>query len=73
MTEAPKVVDEFASSVFADMGYSNKLPDSLVIFYNEFKARKDKLQAGRLSPEAFASISLLSDLQDGKINFPEQE
>ncbi len=54
-------VDEFALSVFHVMGYKEgRLPDTLVSCYNEYKRRKDSIQPGRLSPEAFAFVSMLS-------------
>ena len=65
-------VDEFALSMFKAIGYEGRLPDSLVKFYKEFKARKDRMQPGRLSPEGFATVALLSDLQEGKIDSKSQ-
>ena len=60
-------VDDFAVNMFGSLGIKGKLPDSLVECYNEVKRRKDKLQPGRLSPEGFAFVSLLSDLSEGKV------
>lgn len=64
-TEAEETrVDEFALSTFRRMGYQGRLPDSLVTCYNEFKRRKDTLYPGRLTPEGFASVSMLAGLAE---------
>ncbi len=69
---APKMVvptgmDEFAVSVLIAMGYKD-IPESVSTMYREFKRRKDLVQPGRLSPEGFATVALLADLYDQKIN-----
>jgi len=69
--EAEDRVDEFAIDIFGVMGYTGRLPDSIVTFYTEFKRRKDRHRPGRLSPEAFATIALLADMADDKIDYPD--
>lgn len=66
-------VDPFAIGMFKAMGYDGRLPNSLVTIYNAFKVKKDKLQPGRLSPEGFATVALIAELRDGKIEFGEKE
>jgi len=60
-------IDEFAVSMFAAMGYKGLLSDNIVMVYKSFKGRKDKMQAGRLSPEGFAAVAVIGDMLDGKI------
>ena len=69
-------IEEFAVSMFASMGYKELLSDNMVMVYKSFKSRKDKIQAGRLSPEGFAAVAVLGDMLDGKIkpiSAPESE
>jgi hypothetical protein len=62
-------VDEFAVDIFRTLGQKTLLPETTVQMYNAFKLTKDKMQPGRLSPEWFAMIILLSDWADGRISF----
>lgn len=62
-------VDVFAQDMFKSLGFSGRLPDSMVEIYNHIKRRKDKVQPGRLSPEGFATVIFLSEMIDG-IVFP---
>ena len=66
-------IDEFAVSVFDAMGYKAPLSDSIVTVYLEFKKRKDITHPGRLSPEGFALVALLADMQDEKVSFAKKE
>jgi len=61
-------LDEYAQSIFPVMGYPGKLPDSMIRIYREFKRRKDSFQPGRLTPEGFATVIMLSDLTDGRFS-----
>ena len=61
-------VDEFAVEVFRSaLGYEGRLPDKLVVLYNEFKRRKDSMQPGRMSPEGFAFVDLLAAITDSRL------
>ncbi len=60
-------IDEFAIAGFERLGYTGRLPDSLVRVYTQFKRRKDALRPGRLSPEGFAFVTLIADLADRRI------
>lgn len=60
-------IDEFAVGIFSAMGYAGRLPDSIVTCYTEFKRRKDTIYPGRLSPEGFAMVSVLSDMADRRV------
>jgi len=67
-------IDMHAVSMFKGMGYNEeKLPDSLVQFYNAFKTKKDKLFPGRLTAEGFATVAVLSDLSDGLLVVDDKE
>jgi len=60
-------IDEYATDAFTDLGYdSTNLPDSVVLFYREFKKRNDIFRPSRLSPEALVFVSLMADLSDGR-------
>jgi len=61
-------IDEFAAGIFDSLGYTGKLPDTMVNFYNALKRQKDAIKPGRLSPEGFATVIILSDLTDGRFN-----
>ena len=52
--------DEYAIMQFGTLGFTGRLPDKLVETYLSFKKRKDTLMPGRLSPEGFATVILLS-------------
>lgn len=60
-------VDEYTASMFKALGYEGELPDSIMKVYTEFKRVKDTLQPGRLSPEGFSTIVVLSKMLDGEI------
>jgi hypothetical protein len=64
-----KRIDPFAVEAFGRLGYSIPLPDSVVAAYLDVKRRKDVLQPGRMSPEGFALVALLADLNDGTFSF----
>jgi hypothetical protein len=61
-------VDEYAATVFAAMGQPTPLPKSLVAAYQRLKAIKDHIHPGRLSPEGFAFVVLLSDINDQRVS-----
>ena len=60
-------IDEFSVSMFAAMGYKELLSDNMIMVYKSFKSRKDKMQAGRLTPEGFAAVAVIGDMFDGLI------
>lgn len=60
-------IDDFGVAAFERMGYTGRLPDSLVQIYKQFKLRKDALVPGRVSPEGFAFMTVLSDMVDRRI------
>jgi len=62
-------IDEFSVSIFAAMGFKERLSDSMVTIFKAFKKYKDVLQPGKLTPEGFATIAVLGDMADGKIEF----
>ena len=62
-------VDPFGVDAFRLLGYTVPLPDSVVAAYLEVKRRKDIRQPGRMSPEGFALVAILADLNDGKFSF----
>jgi len=65
--EALPQVDSYATEMFTAMGFASPLPDSLVTLYKAAKARKDRLQPGRMSVDGLAVIAALSELVDGKV------
>jgi len=74
--ESPKVlltidnedrIDDFAVKAYKAMGYKTRLSDNMVMFYREMKVRKDRLQPGRLSPEALAFVAMLAELADNNL------
>ncbi len=70
-TEAPKVrerIDEVSTDYFIRMGYEDpeeegELIPGLASFFKKFKMKMDTVNPGRLSPEGYAFIALLFDLQ----------
>ena len=66
--ESEDRIDSNAVHAFRDMGYKERLSNNMVRIYKTFKARADRLQPGRLTPEGFAFVSILSDMADGKLN-----
>ena len=63
-------VDEFAVGQFQAMGHKVALSDTTVKVYAEFKLRKDRLMPGRLTPEGFAFVDLMSEILEGKFTVP---
>jgi hypothetical protein len=57
-------IDDAGRDSFAALGYSGRLPDSLVATYQKFKGKKDKLHPGPLSPEALVTVLFLAGLID---------
>lgn len=55
-------VDEFARSIFELLGYPHDTPDHVAIAYHRFKKLKDKMQPGRLSPDGFAMVVCLAEM-----------
>ena len=72
VTETPKEkleedrIDDFSIDQFKHLGFTGRLPDNLVGCFLEFKKRKDKLSPGRLSPEGFAMVTMITNLIDRK-------
>ena len=60
-------IDDNAIEAFRGMGYEGRLSDNLVTIYKRVKSKKDDLQPGRLSPEGFAFVIVLSEMADGKL------
>lgn len=54
--------DEFARGVFASLGYGDEPPQHVIKAYLKFKRYKDVLQPGRLSPEGFAFVACLAEI-----------
>lgn len=57
-------MDDFSKSMFGAMGC--EVTESVEATFTEFKALKDRLQPGRLSPEGFAFVAMLANLTNGK-------
>jgi hypothetical protein len=57
-------IDDVAIDRFEELGYTGRLPDSLVTTYQEFKRRKDRIHPGPLSPEAMVMVLFLAGLID---------
>lgn len=55
-------IDDYAIERFCDLGYTGRLPDSLVSTYQEFKRRKDKMHPGPLTPDAFVTVLFLAGI-----------
>lgn len=60
-------IDDFAVSMFSAMGYTELLSDNMIMVYKSLKSRKDKMQAGRMTPEGFAAVAVIGDMLDGLI------
>jgi len=67
---AAYVLDERALSVFKHLGYEVPSETMLKVFVS-FKQKKDALQPGHLTPEAYAFVAFLADLIDGKFTAKE--
>lgn len=61
-TENVPEVDEFARSIFELLGYPHDTPDHVAVAYHRFKSLKDKMQPGRLSPDGFAMVVCLAEM-----------
>lgn len=57
-------IDDAAIDRFGDLGYTGRLPDSLIATYKAFKSKKDRLHPGPLSPEAIVLVLFLAGLID---------
>ncbi|MHA2086171.1 MAG: hypothetical protein ACXABD_20705 [Candidatus Thorarchaeota archaeon] len=57
-------IDESAIDQFETLGYTGRLPDSLVATYQQFKIRKDRLTPGPLSPEGIVMVLFLAGFID---------
>ena len=69
-TEAASAIDERALSVFKHLGY--EVPsETLARVYVAFKKKKDAIQPGHLTPEAYAFVAFMADLIDGKFTAKE--
>lgn len=55
-------MDEFSTSAFETMGFKQPFDSKLVESLRSFKALKDRLQPGRLTPEGFAFVASLASL-----------
>jgi hypothetical protein len=67
---AAYVLDERALSVFKHLGY--EVPsETLARVYVAFKKKKDAIQPGHLTPEAYAFVAFMADLIDGKFTAKE--
>lgn len=53
-------IDQRATDAFVDLGY-NPIPEGLKALYVDFKRRKDIINAGPLTSEGFAYLSLVWD------------
>jgi hypothetical protein len=61
MAEKEVKVDDFAASMFAAMGI--EVTSKIAASYNRMKILKDRLTPGRLSPEGFAFVVTLSEIE----------
>jgi len=71
--EAENRIDENGVDAFKAMGYTTRLSKNAVMAYREFKAKKDKIQPGRLTPEGYAFVAVIADMFDGKIKPVDEE
>jgi len=55
-------IDDRGIESFGLLGYSGRLPDTVVATYKEFKRRKDKIHPGPVSPEGIVTILFLAGL-----------
>jgi len=58
-------IDEYAIQNFEALGYTGRLPGSIVATYKRFKLDKDKIHPGRLTPEGFVSVVFFAGLFAG--------
>lgn len=54
------MMDEFSTSAFENIGFRQPFDKTLVDTFRYFKGLKDRLQPGRLTPEGFAFVAMLS-------------
>ena len=57
-------IDDIAIDQFEALGYTGRLPDSLVATYQAFKHRKDRIHPGPLSPEAIVMVLFIGGFVD---------
>ena len=57
-------IDDNAIEQFCALGYTGRLPDSLVATYHGFKHRKDRIHPGPLSPEGIVTVLFLAGIVD---------
>lgn len=57
-------IDEMGIQQFEAIGYTGRLPDSLVATYQAFKRRKDKIHPGPMSPEGIVMVLFLAGIID---------
>jgi hypothetical protein len=55
-------------AAFQAMGYTGRLSDNMVTIYEHFKAKKDRLQPGRFSPEGLAMVATLAAMVENDLN-----
>jgi len=60
-------IDEFARSIFAHLGY-DEITQTMADVYMRFKRIKDSQQTGRLTPEGFALVVVVSELTNGEFS-----
>ena len=66
--ESETRIDENGIKAFQAMGQKTLLSNNAVSIYKAFKINKDRLQPGRLTPEGYTFIKILSDMVDQKLN-----
>lgn len=59
--------------MFKHMGYEERLSDKAFEILRAFKKRKDLLQPGPMTPEAFAFVAILGDMADGTLDLSSKE
>ena len=55
-------IDEVAVQSFEAIGFKHPFPPELVSTYRKFKLVRDRLTPGRLSPEGFAAVVLITEM-----------
>ena len=55
-------MDEVAVQSFEVVGFKHPFPPELVSTYRKFKLVRDRLTPGRLSPDGYAAVVLLTEL-----------
>jgi len=59
--------------MFKHMGYEERLSNKAFEILRAFKKRKDLLQPGPMTPEAFAFVAILGDMADGTLDLSSKE